>query len=415
MSDIIKSAIDGQRNALTKLYSANKDRAFYIASLLQIDEKKASLAVGNAFANALSFPEGVNIENEQEFDSFALRCLGEELRRIESEGDKNAFKLPDNKNFLVLEKVECGSDSETADRVFDKLPMLQKTIFVLLAVGNLGKKDIASACGLDIKTADIAIDAVKGNILRITDNSLDFDKMAKAFREREKGVACSKEADEIAKKAIIKLSAHNEKARKKKLTMTIAGIVAICIIVCSLAALGIFKYSGKFNENAVYRAKIHVKDYGTIVLELDAKEAPITVENFFNLVKSDFYDGTTFHRIEPNFIIQGGSPDGTSWGASEKAIVGEFAENGIVNNISHVRGTISMARPDDYNGASCQFFILQEDRTKFDGLYAGFGHVVKGMEIVDKICEDAEANGTTGVLEKRNQPIIKKITISRIK
>ena len=102
------------------------------------------------------------------------------------------------------------------------------------------------------------------------------------------------------------------------------------------------------------------------LLELDADTAPITVTNFINLVNDKFYDGLTFHRIMDGFMIQGGDPDHNGNGGSSKKIKGEFASNGVKNDISHVRGVISMARSNDPNSASSQFFIVQQDSTFLD-------------------------------------------------
>lgn len=156
---------------------------------------------------------------------------------------------------------------------------------------------------------------------------------------------------------------------------------------------------------------IKVKKYGNIKVELDADTAPISVTNFVNLAKKGFYDGLTFHRIIDGFMIQGGDPSGDGTGGSDETIKGEFSDNGVENNISHVRGTISMARSSENDSASSQFFIVQSDSTYLDGQYAGFGTVTSGMDIVDKICKDTPVTDSNGTVEKENQPIIEKITV----
>ena len=162
-------------------------------------------------------------------------------------------------------------------------------------------------------------------------------------------------------------------------------VVLTCFLITGCSSDGDDKMlSGKIN------AEINIKDYGVIKLELDADSAPITVTNFVNLVNDKFYDGLTFHRIIDGFMIQGGDPLGNGTGGSEKTIKGEFKNNGVENNISHTRGTISMARSQANDSASSQFFIVQSDSTFLDGSYAGFGHVTSGMEIVDKICKDTK-------------------------
>jgi peptidyl-prolyl cis-trans isomerase B (cyclophilin B) len=163
--------------------------------------------------------------------------------------------------------------------------------------------------------------------------------------------------------------------------------------------------------NGKHHVIIKVKDLGSIKLELDADTAPITVTNFLNLVDQKFYDGLTFHRIIDGFMIQGGDPTGTGMGGSDEKITGEFSSNGITNNISHVRGVISMARSTDRNSASSQFFIVQKDSTYLDGQYAGFGHVTKGMEVVDKVVKSVDGKvGKNGAVALSDQPIIESIT-----
>ena len=158
-----------------------------------------------------------------------------------------------------------------------------------------------------------------------------------------------------------------------------------------------------------HHAKIKVKDYGTIEVELDGDTAPITVANFIKLVNEKFYDGLTFHRIMSGFMIQGGDPLGNGTGGSDETIKGEFSSNGVENNISHKRGVISMARSSDPDSASSQFFIMHQDSTYLDGEYAAFGKVTKGMKVVDKICEDATPTDGNGTIEKADQPVIESI------
>ena len=130
---------------------------------------------------------------------------------------------------------------------------------------------------------------------------------------------------------------------------------------------------------------IKVKDFGDITVELDPTNAPITVENFLKLAKSGFYNGLTFHRVIKGFMIQGGCPKGNGTGGPGYSIKGEFKSNGVLNTISHTRGTISMARAMDPNSGGSQFFIMHKDGTYLDGQYAAFGKVVSGIEVVDKV------------------------------
>lgn len=195
-------------------------------------------------------------------------------------------------------------------------------------------------------------------------------------------------------------------------------VYLVCMVVLmSVVLVGCNKKknSSKVTEatdiSGKHQVEIKVKDYGTIKVELDADVAPITVANFLNLAKEGFYDGLTFHRIIDGFMIQGGDPKGNGTGGSDKTIKGEFSGNGVENNISHVRGTISMARSQAKDSASSQFFIVHKDSTYLDGQYAGFGTVTEGMEIVDQICEDAVVEDNNGTVAKANQPVIESITV----
>ena len=143
---------------------------------------------------------------------------------------------------------------------------------------------------------------------------------------------------------------------------------------------------------------------GEIVLELYPDKAPITVQNFIDLANEGFYNGLTFHRIYQGFMIQGGDPDGDGSGGSSKEIKGEFEANGVENDISHKRGVISMARSDDPDSASSQFFICHADSEFLDGNYAAFGKVVEGMNVVDAL---AVVDTQYNMFGEKTDPIVK--------
>lgn len=135
------------------------------------------------------------------------------------------------------------------------------------------------------------------------------------------------------------------------------------------------------------KVKIEMESGSTVTLELYPDTAPITVENFVNLVNEGFYDGLIFHRVIRDFMIQGGDPTGTGMGGSSNRIKGEFSANGVKNDLSHERGVISMARSQMFDSASSQFFICHADAKFLDGQYAAFGKVIDGIETVDEIAE----------------------------
>ena len=202
----------------------------------------------------------------------------------------------------------------------------------------------------------------------------------------------------------------------KKMTGIIAGLLLL-IVVLVAAVIVLFAVRGKKESTEAIDAagkhhiEIQVKDYGTIKAELDGDAAPITVANFLKLAESGFYDGLTFHRVIDGFMIQGGDPKGNGTGGADKTIKGEFSQNGVENKLSHVRGTLSMARSQDMDSASSQFFIVQSDCTYLDGQYAAFGTVTEGMELVDKICKDTPVQDNNGTVSAADQPVIESIKV----
>lgn len=211
----------------------------------------------------------------------------------------------------------------------------------------------------------------------------------------------------------------NSKKRKKKKKAApvpqqkrpkwlIPALLAAAVVVVALIAVLLLKGGG---GGETHHVEIDVRDYGTIKVELDGGAAPITVENFLKLAEEGFYDGLTFHRIIDGFMIQGGDPNADGTGGSGETIKGEFSENGVENDIEHVRGVISMARSAGMDSASSQFFIVQADSPHLDGQYAAFGHVTEGMEIVDEICENTPVTDQNGTVLKENQPVIETIRV----
>lgn len=203
-------------------------------------------------------------------------------------------------------------------------------------------------------------------------------------------------------------------------------IIALIILIASLAAC----FSSCGNSDPIkgyvedtsteakdyYYVAMAVKKHGVIILKLDAVNAPITTQNFVKLVREGFYDGLTFHRVINNFMIQGGDPKADGTGGSPNKIIGEFLNNGVYNPIKHERGTISMARSNNMDSASSQFFICNSSSysvSNLDGNYAAFGHVVEGMDVVDSITANTarygDSNGT--IAKKDKQATITKMMV----
>lgn len=212
----------------------------------------------------------------------------------------------------------------------------------------------------------------------------------------------------MSKNAKKKKRSAPKKPEKRSHTGLILGI-ALALAAVTLAAVLLLR--GRSGRSTLHHVELEVQNYGTITMELDASAAPKTVENFLKLAESGFYDGLTFHRIIDGFMIQGGDPRGDGTGGSDETVVGEFTENGVENPISHVRGTVSMARSSDKNSASSQFFIVQTDSTYLDGQYAAFGHVTDGMDIVDAICKNTRTTDRNGTVAPENQPVITAVRV----
>ena len=205
---------------------------------------------------------------------------------------------------------------------------------------------------------------------------------------------------------------------KKFFKFTAIMALAICLVGCGNSGDSDTDTSSNNETNTEdllsgnHHIEIDVQNYGTIKVELQADEAPITVTNFINLAKDGFYDGLTFHRIIDGFMIQGGDPEGNGTGGSDETIKGEFSANGVDNVLKHTRGAISMARSQDYDSASSQFFIMHETNDSLDGQYAVFGYVYEGMDVVDKIATSVPVTDNNGTVEAQNQPVINSIKIT---
>ncbi len=154
---------------------------------------------------------------------------------------------------------------------------------------------------------------------------------------------------------------------------------------------------------------IEMEDGGVIKAELYPEIAPITVENFLSLAEKGFYDGLIFHRVISGFMIQGGDPTGTGMGGPGHTIKGEFRANGVVNNIKHERGVLSMARSMMPNSAGSQFFIMHKTSPHLDGQYAAFGRVIEGLDVVDRIAATKTDRSDRPLTEQK----MKKVTVQR--
>ncbi len=263
-------------------------------------------------------------------------------------------------------------------------------------------------------------------------------KISKAEKKEAKAKAKLEKANKKSEKA--KTSENNREYTKIKFVATIIAIILVLGLIAYVTNT-IIKKQNFYVQNPL--ATIEIENFGTIKVELYPNYAPETVANFIALANNGFYDGLTFHRTIPDFMIQGGDPNGDGTGNAtlkdlgqdsdeEYTITGEFIANGDNNNtLKHERGVISMARSDyssysaslateGYNSASCQFFITTEDSTdSLDGLYAAFGKVTEGMDVVDKIASvevetrETQTDSNSELTQDRpvNPPVITSIRV----
>ena len=202
---------------------------------------------------------------------------------------------------------------------------------------------------------------------------------------------------------------------KKLLSICLAALLLLSLAACGKTDTDTItdskadKPAAETAGGGTHHAEIDIQDYGTVTVELDGDAAPITVQNFMDLANAGFYNGLTFHRIIAGFMMQGGDPNGNGTGGSENTIKGEFSANGVENPLSHIRGAISMARAQDMDSASSQFFICHADSTFLDGQYACFGYVTDGMDVVDAVCEAAQPTDDNGTIPADQQPVITEV------
>lgn len=228
----------------------------------------------------------------------------------------------------------------------------------------------------------------------------------------------------MAQKKTNKKMSKAQQAQQQKKEQKIVIIVAAVLIVALLAVLTVALVNADWSEilkktgdgatletaKATHYVTIEIENYGTLKGELYGNTTPYAVEQFVTLAQSGFYEGLTFHRIIEGFMMQGGAPNANS--PEVETIVGEFAENGIENNLLHLPGVLSMARTNEPNSATSQFFIMHKEYPSLDGKYAAFGRITEGLDIVDKICTETENTDSNGGVAAADQPVIKSITVT---
>lgn len=365
-------------------------------------------------------------------DTEAAMITAQQCRKLLLKNDSYAFEDIKSARMiseqLAFSEIRDDDEEGCYEYLVSQLSHRHRFEFILKAEAGLETEEIAKC--LKLKAAEVEKDlAAAWNTMTRTLDSMQKDKEEPVpmYADVRAKITESLSDIELPEQSRVKTYINTkagepkrEKVKKPPITAPtptkksykITGIVAACVAVVVIAAVILNSIFGGEYAGGYY-ADIEIEGYGTVTVQLNEREAPITVQNFIDLAESDYYDGKTFHRIIEGFVMQGGAPNSSGTGEGAETIVGEFSENGYENNISHTRGAISMARTaQSYDSASTQFFIVQEDNMdSLDGLYAAFGHVVSGMEIVDEICAAAEPTDSNGTIAEEDQPVIKDITI----
>jgi len=446
VSAILKKAARGSRADLTALYKSNVQKIFYISQLYFGSTAEAEEATISIFHDIWMELGSGKIQSEEGFTNVCVATALGYCKREMLKKNPSALSVPVEKE-LEVKGIQSSRSAEGSMEAFilRQFDDLQKLVLIMHTVCRYNKDQMKTMLDLDLWAVNAILDAEENSIQRVIRSAgkgktMSYSKAVIQFIHLEKNCVVPKHVREKIEAQIDAISAPVEEKMEKAYHILIwtAGILFLC---CIAVVCFFYGNNGAAEQPALseteavqettaptveeptaetvaadavntYYADIVIRDYGTITVKLDAEAAPATVENFVSLAGSGFYDGLTFHRIIKDFMMQGGDPNGDGTGGSEDTIVGEFSENGYDNPLSHTRGAISMARSNDYDSASSQFFIVQKDSTYLDGQYAVFGYVTEGMEIVDAICEKAEPTDSNGSIAENAQPVITTITIT---
>lgn len=447
MAELVISAAKGSKKAMTALYEANKREVYALCIHLLSDTAKAADITAKTFNASWDQLIVKDIKTDKGFGRF-VKC--EAAKRAADEIFKSKIK-----NFRIarvnaeaetaIEAEEFSGDvTEGVSAVTAALldaDIYNRFVFLLKAAGGLSFIHI----GQVIAQRETVARYYYQNAVLELENKLPVSTAAlRSLYSQYAALISVPQSVDVACKSAIKSRARFELPSKRALT---AIVTVVVVLAMSVGAFFILldnfndakddSSNGSYtqttsgdksgNESAVkdydgyvppaidlektYYAKINIKDHGTVTVKLAPEEAPMTVANFVNLANNGFYDGLTFHRIIEGFMMQGGDPKGNGTGGSDNNIFGEFESNGFVNNLKHEIGVISMARSGNPNSASSQFFIVQGSASHLDGDYAAFGKVTEGMEIVNKICTEAEPTDGNGTIPAAAQPIIESVKI----
>ena len=422
MDALLKQAMSGRQESVKELYEKYKGKVYLLCTSLIEDQDQADIVFMEIFKEIWKMAPQKSLDTLDDFYELLMRTSIKYCQNNLFSGNPHIFKdnKPNEFKEEEFKEKEATISYEKVLKYCNALSAPSRFIFVSGLVTGFSARQIAQA----INVEEIVVDSyIQDALYELKDKKVEQYKSA--FEKAR--IQVNETSNSMCLGYIEEITKVNEPSSKWK---RIIGVALVCGLLVGIIA---FVVGPKTNETSSnedvtteesveedttdvvvtenYIADINVKDYGTITVELNGEVAPRTVQNFVDLAQSGFYDGLTFHRIIDGFMIQGGDPNGDGTGGSTNNVVGEFSANGYENNLSHVRGTISMARSSDYDSGSSQFFIVQSDSTNLDGQYAAFGTVTSGMDIVDQICKDVTPYDNNGSVYAEEQPVIESITI----
>lgn len=401
MEPVMKLARGNYKDGWKPLYENTKKRIYTLCHYLIQDDYRKDEVFVEVYKELFSKLDQMTLETEKDFENFLCLETIKKCKIEEFSKDPHVFKNYSTKDVVYKEENKASSkEYETSkDEMMRCLNELDAPLSFVLKAYWISPCDISRALGVDEMKLDSLVQKALSQLKTEDISVCEY----KSLIEQGMNQAVIPSSMEEKMQDYIRTNGKNQPGKKKWIGL---------FIVVAVAVIGIMAAFGN-KEDATYLATIDVENYGTIELELYESVAPKTVQNFVELADSGFYDGLTFHRIMDGFMIQGGDPNHDGTGGSENTIKGEFSSNGVENTLSHERGVISMARSQDPDSASSQFFICQQDSTFLDGEYAAFGKVIEGMDVVDKIAQDANPTDDNGTIPYEEQPVIKSITVEK--
>ena len=399
MATMIERAAAGHGKSMTALYEDHRGKVYAYCCALT-DKETAKEITASVLTKGYAAAAEAGVADEK-YGTFLTALAAKKLAgRVLSGEVPQADNVTPKAKFVRAAALYSGDVDDglvVFNAMMDKLTPYQRFAYVSAIAGGLSTEAIGVAMGQREAIARFCLETASYQVMRMPVGAVRVDQFASLFAKAAEETEFPATADETCRKFI----AANTKLQTplwKILTPIAAALVVIVAVVLLLLP----------KKEPVYYADIDIENYGVITVKLDQSAAPITVENFVKLAKSGHYDGLTFHRIIEGFMMQGG--DGGDARPAEN-IEGEFESNGHKNPIKHERGVISMARSNDPNSANSQFFIMHQTKDHLDGEYAAFGHVVKGIEVVDKVCTTAQPTDNNGSIPLGQRPVINKITI----